>query len=43
MLSDDKETEIGDLAYELKVTRSKLTELTLIEEKIEHFISDTDL
>jgi chromosome segregation ATPase len=42
-LQEEKEQEIGDLAFELKVTRQKLTDLTLIEEKIVHFISDTDL
>ena len=42
-LQEDKEQEIGDLAFDLKATRQKLTDLTLIEEKIELFIHDTDL
>lgn len=39
----DKEREIGDIALDLKTTRGKLTDLTLIEEKTERFIEDSDV
>ena len=43
VLTEDKDKEIADLAFNLKVTRSKLTDLTLIEEKTQQFVADSDL
>jgi len=42
-LQEDKELEISDISLELKMARQKLTDLTLLEEKISMFITDNDL
>lgn len=41
-LTEDKEREIGDLSNDIKATRHRCTDLTLIEEKSLHFIEETE-